>query len=325
MKQWCCEHSGKGCPDPALAKNIVRQEGSHYAQARDIDMQEGPDLGQGGNTDLQAIPSAADRPHAGAPSNGGFDCVEGFLNRHLEWTQGRKQWCCAHRRIGCEYTKDSRGMLVQVRPAEKTYDCQAGVLFWKQRWSYDQKDWCCQRHHVGCYDCSGEATMWPAEQQEWCCKARDDGCHLDHPWSGSGSVNGAWHGAAMILSVTGLVLAMIAIACLCRKKMVGAFPEELLGLLERTSLSQELTLEKPVRKTGLVPLPTLAHATPSGRRRMSSRECSLVIEDGTERHALANRASSNVEVNTPRGKYSFHGAEEKVCSSSTSFAIPHEP
>jgi len=107
-----------------------------------------------------------------------FDCNSGLLNWKLEWSDGKKEYCCQTTGQGCGATTTSCAV-----------DCRAGISNWEMGWSSWKKEWCCKHENIGCpsttpssapYDCNeGLANwlnLWSAGKKSWCCKNKGLGC-----------------------------------------------------------------------------------------------------------------------------------------------------
>eukprot|EP00913_Durusdinium_trenchii_P031395 g29395.t1 len=116
-------------------------------------------------------------PSAEAPRRGcsddPYDCDAGLSNWHVEWSEGKKFWCCEHRSKGCE-------------AASSPYDCSSGYSSWQSTWTPGKKTWCCEKQHR--LDTSKEDAWrtkellsffeegWSTAKKAWCCQHFQRGC-----------------------------------------------------------------------------------------------------------------------------------------------------
>eukprot|EP00929_Paragymnodinium_shiwhaense_P062261 TRINITY_DN31089_c0_g1_i1.p1 TRINITY_DN31089_c0_g1~~TRINITY_DN31089_c0_g1_i1.p1 ORF type:complete len:625 (+),score=128.51 TRINITY_DN31089_c0_g1_i1:84-1958(+) len=61
-----------------------------------------------------------------------YDCREDISNWESAWSEGKKEWCCNFRNVGCKF------------------DCQEAAETWDTSWSKEKEIWCCHNKHVGC-------------------------------------------------------------------------------------------------------------------------------------------------------------------------------
>lgn len=126
-----------------------------------------------------------------------FDCQAGRVNWVRGWSFGKKQWCCAHRRVACH-----------VPPPPPTtslpFNCDADYVKCQHcleiRWSVAKRDWCCHHAGKGCpagkpvprlpptslpFDCAAGlsewSTGWSTPKMQWCCQHFHKGCATPPP------------------------------------------------------------------------------------------------------------------------------------------------
>jgi hypothetical protein len=133
-KVWCCANKGVGC-DAAHAKLTLIDHTSHESQV----------------------------------SHQSFDCNAGFQKWQTGWSDDKKEWCCAHQKVGCPID------------SHQSFDCNAGFQKWQTGWSDDKKEWCCAHYKMGCaFDCSADLEVfyaaWSTSKKDWCCQNEQKGC-----------------------------------------------------------------------------------------------------------------------------------------------------
>mmetsp|Transcript_85774 Transcript_85774/g.265540 ORF Transcript_85774/g.265540 Transcript_85774/m.265540 type:complete len:616 (-) Transcript_85774:143-1990(-) len=138
-KQWCCEHSQRGC--------------------------EVPQAGTTPKTEHVAVSDSNGPP---------FDCVAGFASWESRWSIIKKAWCCQHMSRGCPPRMTSvpyncnagfshwktgwsrskkewccrntgKGCEMPAGQGLSNFDCVAGYSKWESGWSEAKKRYCCAR------------------------------------------------------------------------------------------------------------------------------------------------------------------------------------
>lgn len=90
-----------------------------------------------------------------------FNCDTDYETWKVDWSEGKKDWCCRHK---------SRGCTAEARPpspesSDEPFDCETGHDNWQQNWHADHQMWCCQKHHRGCqYKVFGASSALGARQ-----------------------------------------------------------------------------------------------------------------------------------------------------------------
>eukprot|EP00929_Paragymnodinium_shiwhaense_P094539 TRINITY_DN5513_c2_g1_i3.p1 TRINITY_DN5513_c2_g1~~TRINITY_DN5513_c2_g1_i3.p1 ORF type:complete len:2110 (-),score=715.51 TRINITY_DN5513_c2_g1_i3:122-6451(-) len=89
-----------------------------------------------------------------------FDCQEGLHNWMAEWSDGKKDYCCKTKHLGCKdhhhYDHvnffDDQGESVHDPHVHDAFDCQEGLANFEVGWSWAKREWCCKNYHFGCKD-----------------------------------------------------------------------------------------------------------------------------------------------------------------------------
>jgi len=103
-----------------------------------------------------------------------FHCSDGFDNWEQGWSDAKKAWCCAEKKIACPHTS-------------LPFDCLKDFDRWNSTWSTQKRAWCCKHRSLGClrstsirYDCLHDFSRWeeawPEPKRDFCCKFHGRGC-----------------------------------------------------------------------------------------------------------------------------------------------------
>jgi len=175
-RDWCCHHAQLGCLDVA----------THLAPVSASTPQATP-----------VTKPVTTRPVTTLVTTGDpYDCGAGFKNWVAGWSETKKTWCCAHKRMGCTITTTFQ--------TTTTYNCNSdytpaySILL--SRWTPGKRTWCCEHKRRGCtpppttnliptttvatttatFDCMAAffnwKRQWGPDKKAWCCKHEKRGC-----------------------------------------------------------------------------------------------------------------------------------------------------
>jgi len=190
-RAWCCRHYGRGCSPTAAPSTQVTF---------------GPPTTTPGPTTTTTLY---------------FDCVMGFAQWEVGWSEQKKRWCCEAEKRGCPSTTH-----------EDHYDCTIWFPGSEEHWKPEHRAWCCEFRGNGCtrawhaeslpkpatkmdsapaakpetlgdvsdrtYDCNFGyehwEQLWSQGQMAWCCHRMGRGCVKPTPAPTSSGL-GSWNPA----------------------------------------------------------------------------------------------------------------------------------
>jgi hypothetical protein len=101
--------------------------------------------------DAPTAPQEEEAPKARNDSSSGkganFNCMAGYSNWEVGWSQPKKNWCCDHWGVGCPRTAGTRGASMTGYTLK---DCMATDPAYMEAWSAERRGFCCSRLDVGC-------------------------------------------------------------------------------------------------------------------------------------------------------------------------------
>merc|ERR1719491_1723697 len=149
-KHWCCDHTGRGCPETTTHNPF--------------DCKAGFDNWERGWSVEKKLWCCNKAGRACEP----FDCHSN--DPQVAWLHDKKAFCCAHETLACQHTT-----------TKIPFDCHFQIDTWES-WSKEKKGYCCAHGGKGCdrYDCdrglATAQTTWCAERRGWCCATYNKGC-----------------------------------------------------------------------------------------------------------------------------------------------------
>merc|ERR1719491_1259621 len=152
-KHWCCDHTGRGCPETTTHNPF--------------DCKAGFDNWERGWSVEKKLWCCNKAGRACEP----FDCHSN--DPQVAWLHDKKAFCCAHETLACQHTT-----------TKIPFDCQFQIDTWES-WSKEKKGYCCAHGGKGCdrYDCdhglATAQTTWCAERRQWCCSVYNKGCWME--------------------------------------------------------------------------------------------------------------------------------------------------
>lgn len=196
-RAWCCQHGGKGCPDPLTPApvSLPFDCAADYVSC---------------NLCLEKKWSLEKRAwccsHGGkgcpittapkAPTTSlSFDCKTALDNWQAAWSPEKKTWCCQHESKGCPTLSSTPTTTMML------FHCSEAFDNWQVAWSAAKKAWCCKQENQACpgqpfrppttnrvsstspcppMDCNAAFNNWQASwspvKKRYCCEKAGRGC-----------------------------------------------------------------------------------------------------------------------------------------------------